>query len=246
MTSVTQLLPNFIQGINDQPDELKKPGQVRNAVNVYPDVVNGLERRRGYDYIADIDASDQYFSMVRQESGQNRRYVFSIDDEGNLKGYDADTGEAQTIKHSTIPIDLSKDSEDENLEDLEPIEYLKNGEHRFEVQNDTAFICNKLVNTSMSSTEVQERPYEAFVEITTFDQTRAYILNVDAVGNEEDKVRVATKIEMYDTTNFGGAGDTSDCNAVGSYTITQDTALSGTQKAQPIVARVTIQDHQTN
>ena len=27
-----------------------------------------------------------------------------IDDEGNLKGYDADTGEAQTIKHSTIPI----------------------------------------------------------------------------------------------------------------------------------------------
>ena len=28
MTSVTQLLPNFIQGINDQPDELKKPGQV--------------------------------------------------------------------------------------------------------------------------------------------------------------------------------------------------------------------------
>ena len=38
MTSVTQLLPNFIQGINEQPDELKKPGQVRNAVNVYPDV----------------------------------------------------------------------------------------------------------------------------------------------------------------------------------------------------------------
>ena len=39
MSSVSQIIPNFIGGINDQPDELKKPGQVRDAVNVIPDVV---------------------------------------------------------------------------------------------------------------------------------------------------------------------------------------------------------------
>ena len=52
MTSITTAT-NFIQGINEQPDELKKPGQVRDAVNVYPDVTTGLEKRRGYEKIKD-------------------------------------------------------------------------------------------------------------------------------------------------------------------------------------------------
>ena len=34
--------------------------------------------------------------------------------------------------------------------------------------------------TKLSMTKEQERPYEAFVEVKHFDQTRAYILNVDA------------------------------------------------------------------
>ena len=42
MTSIRQTIPNYHGGISQQPDELKSPGQVVEAKNVYPDVVQGL------------------------------------------------------------------------------------------------------------------------------------------------------------------------------------------------------------
>ena len=47
MTSVTQKIPNFAGGISQQPDELMPLGSVRDAVNVVPDVTDGLRKRTG-------------------------------------------------------------------------------------------------------------------------------------------------------------------------------------------------------
>ena len=55
MTAVSQIIPNFVQGINEQPDELKKPGQVRDAVNCIPDVTKGLVKRPGYGLLMEMD-----------------------------------------------------------------------------------------------------------------------------------------------------------------------------------------------
>ena len=46
MTSISQIIPNYATGgISDQPDELKKPGQLRKCLNAYPDLIHGLYRR---------------------------------------------------------------------------------------------------------------------------------------------------------------------------------------------------------
>ena len=45
MTAVSQSYPNYLGGLNEQPDELKKPGQLVEALNVIPDPVIGLIRR---------------------------------------------------------------------------------------------------------------------------------------------------------------------------------------------------------
>ena len=42
MTAVSQSYPNYLGGLNEQPDELKKPGQLVEALNVIPDPVVGL------------------------------------------------------------------------------------------------------------------------------------------------------------------------------------------------------------
>ena len=47
MAGITQTIPNFNGGISEQPDQLKKPGQLKNAVNVVPDPVWGLYKRPG-------------------------------------------------------------------------------------------------------------------------------------------------------------------------------------------------------
>ena len=247
MTSVTQLLPNFIQGINDQPDELKKPGQVRDAVNVYPDVVNGLERRRGYENIAEITDIDKYqhwFSMIREDAGNIKRYVFGIDTaEGKIDGWDADTGEVQDIKWYDFDIDLSPDAifDETKIIDQPNIEYFQNTtQFREAIQNDAVFITNKTMDVSMSSTNLQERPYEAFVEITTLDVTRAYTINLDIVGSDQVDRRVATKVKAISEREFFGAGFDDDCEMVGNYNLEATETEDGRSRGQPIKMRISI------
>ena len=52
MTSISQIIPTYATGgISDQPDELKKPGQVRDCVNAFPDLIGGLSKRNGLELI---------------------------------------------------------------------------------------------------------------------------------------------------------------------------------------------------
>ena len=51
MTAVSQSYPNYLGGLNEQPDELKKPGQLVEALNVIPDPTVGLSRRPGFKLI---------------------------------------------------------------------------------------------------------------------------------------------------------------------------------------------------
>ena len=54
MATITQTIPNYALGISEQPDEQKLPGQVRDAVNVVPDITDGLTKRPGTQYITTL------------------------------------------------------------------------------------------------------------------------------------------------------------------------------------------------
>ena len=51
MSAVSQSYPNYLGGMNEQPDELKKPGQLVEALNVIPDPTVGLSRRPGFEHL---------------------------------------------------------------------------------------------------------------------------------------------------------------------------------------------------
>ena len=51
MAAVTQTIPNFLGGVSNQPDDKKLPGQVRHAVNAYPDPTFGLQKRPGLKFM---------------------------------------------------------------------------------------------------------------------------------------------------------------------------------------------------
>ena len=54
MASVTQTIPNFLGGVSNQPDDKKLPGQVKEAINAYPDPTFGLTKRPGFKYLAEL------------------------------------------------------------------------------------------------------------------------------------------------------------------------------------------------
>ena len=54
MAAVTQTIPNFLGGVSNQPDDKKLPGQVRGAINAYPDPTLGLTKRPGFKYLTQL------------------------------------------------------------------------------------------------------------------------------------------------------------------------------------------------
>ena len=54
MASVTQLVPNYLGGVSNQPDDKKIPGQVQDCINAYPDPTFGLTKRPGFKFLSDL------------------------------------------------------------------------------------------------------------------------------------------------------------------------------------------------
>ena len=54
MASVTQRVPNYLGGVSKQPDDKKFPGQVKEALNSYPDVTAGLQKRPGFKFLTTL------------------------------------------------------------------------------------------------------------------------------------------------------------------------------------------------
>ena len=71
MSIVTQRLPNFLQGISQQPDNLKFPGQLVDSVNTFPDYSLGLLKRPGGKYVAELynaTPTGRWFSILRDDA----------------------------------------------------------------------------------------------------------------------------------------------------------------------------------
>lgn len=57
MASVTQRIPSFLGGVSKQPDDKKIPGQVKEAINSYPDPTFGLSKRPGTKWLGNLSST---------------------------------------------------------------------------------------------------------------------------------------------------------------------------------------------
>ena len=259
MSSVSQIIPNFIGGINDQPDELKKPGQVRDAVNMIPDVVKGLYKRPGYEEIAngipDVTGGT-WLNMFAEESDGDKRYIFHVSNDGIVRAWDADLGDEKVVRVAKGNIDLSVNPI--TLDMLEPygtaakLDYFNHGDAtklKFTSKEDTLFITNPEVIPGTSGTEDLGvvRPFEAFVEVTTVDETRAYPITIDFIDFQGDTKKKVTKLELNAQVNFsdfdrqdGGGGN---CTLLtGIYNVKND-PVDNRPGATPVTIRVEIRSN---
>jgi len=61
MASITQTIPNFLGGVSNQPDDKKLPGQVKEALNAYPDPTFGLQKRPGLKFLKELTDGSSAF-----------------------------------------------------------------------------------------------------------------------------------------------------------------------------------------
>ena len=100
MSTFSQSIPNFLSGVSQQPDNRKRPGQVKEAVNVYPDFALGMLKRPGSKFIstlfnASTVGSSKWFPILRDSS---EKYVAQFDG-FKFKIWDLSTGLVQIVDH---------------------------------------------------------------------------------------------------------------------------------------------------
>ena len=105
MASITQKINSVNGGISQQPDELKIPGQVVTAKNVFPDITHGLQKRPGSLLINSLSngtknsyITGKWFSYYRDEDEQ---YIGQVIRRKNTDGSShADDGKVRMWKCS--------------------------------------------------------------------------------------------------------------------------------------------------
>ena len=119
MSSITQTIPTYNGGISQQPDELKLPGQVKDALNVLPDVTHGLLKRPGGQLVASLSdngdgalnsqTNGKWFHYYRDE---NEQYIGQISRAGDINMWKCSDGSVVTVNSvnliSAIELNSSK------------------------------------------------------------------------------------------------------------------------------------------
>ena len=142
MTSIAQTVPNFIFGISEQPDYLKKPGQVVDSVNMTPDVTTGLSKRPGTQFIANVNDADDgtWFNYYRSDTEQ---YIGHIQNNGFVSINNVD-GTACTVTQLPGVTDTSTVANYLTHTAFEQLQTI--------TVNDFTFVCNRTTNTAYTDT----------------------------------------------------------------------------------------------
>ena len=216
MATVTQTIPAYVGGISQQPDELKIPGQLNVAKNVFPDVTVGLQKRPGGRLVASISDSatlnipggtnydpdavtnGRWFSYYRDETEQ---YIGQVDRTGVIRMWKCSDG-------SPVPVIYDQGTGRETAQKL----YL-NHHADDDVQsltlNDHTYLCNRATlkndgttahpktDTAMSATVAPLRKWgkQVYVDLKKISYSQQYGLNL---FDSTDLVtyHTATRIEV--------------------------------------------------
>jgi hypothetical protein len=103
MTSVSQRIPSFVGGVSQQADEKMALGQVKDALNCYPDITLGMIKRPGGKFLGKLASltantadTAAWFSMFRDNQ---EKYIATVSAAGVPKVWNLLTGLAATISY---------------------------------------------------------------------------------------------------------------------------------------------------
>lgn len=195
MTAVSQSYPNYLGGLNEQPDELKKPGQLVEALNVIPDPVIGLTRRPGFQLagrIPGIQPEGTWFEMeFSNQVNEDYIYFGCVNPDGTINIINQD-GEPQLVKYtgrSVVPhqkyeynsnvLTITDDNNETDtipLEDDSPLGYFRNSPKdplKYCVSKNHIIFTNPTQVPSLADKKVpserEARTYYSFVTVNVFD-----------------------------------------------------------------------------
>ena len=104
MPLITTSVPNLVQGVSQQPDNLRHAGQAESQTNALSSVVDGLTKRPNTEFVKAVDT----FSLAtkthvfKRDADTKHAFLFGHDTSvASLKAVDLDDGNEITVSIST-------------------------------------------------------------------------------------------------------------------------------------------------
>ena len=239
MTSITQKINSVNGGISQQPDELKIPGQVVSAKNVFPDVTHGLQKRPGSLLVKSL-SNNGNASLNSQENGkwfsyyrdENEQYIGQISRTGDVNMWKCSDGQPMTVTpDSSTASDLASYLTHSNDDDIQTL-----------TLNDFTFINNRTKPTAMAATTEPAQPNQAFIELKQIKYASQYGVDLfnSTASNTLSTVSTVTRLgieynvsaspDPNNAVNTDGSSteydldDAGTCNSVGTkiFTVNHD------------------------
>ena len=170
-------IPNLAQGVSQQPDNLRYPGQCDEQINAWSTVVEGLVKRPNsrfsYDTGLGANISSNLFSHYVDRDEQNQ-YVITYDSVNGLKARDLtvdniSAGEMDiTIEDATAGTYVSVSSTGNPLTDLTALTIA-----------DSTFIVNKTKTVGALSVLQEPLEKEALIFVKLGDYEKGYSIYID-------------------------------------------------------------------
>ena len=201
MANVTQTIPNLSQGISQQPDEYKVPGQVSDMTNALPDVTQGLLKRPAGKFVASLSdgtnnstTNGRWFHYYRDETEQ---YIGQIAQNGAIKMWDCLTGAEKTVVDGIGNNNYLVHTGDEDIQTL--------------TLNDFTYINNRNKTVEMDSLKEPDTNFgkEIFIELKSISYAKQYSVNIFDNTNIST-VTTATRIKVTMVNNSNNYCDTNN------------------------------------
>ncbi len=175
-------IPNLAQGVSQQPDNLRYPGQCDEQINAWSTVVEGLVKRPNSRFLYDTglgaDISTNLFSHYVDRDEENQ-YLITYDSTNKLKAFDLT---AVSIGAAAISISVEDSAASLYLTGAtNPVKDL-----RALTIADSTFLVNKKKTVAKDSTfksKDLEKEALIFVKLGDYEKTYDVFLDGQLVGN---------------------------------------------------------------
>ena len=232
MTAITQTIPSYAFGISQQSDEAKLPGQVNDALNVVPDITDGLYKRPGTKYVTtctQLTTEAKWFNYFRDENEGS--YIGRVNRNGNVRVWRAEDGVEMTVNPTGSPAAYLVHQNDQDIQAL--------------TINDTTFLSNSNVNNASTQVLMNTSPVSpskpdansVYVELKQVAPRRQYALNI--YDNETQFSEYSATTVKVNSGISGNIDNNEDCRYSGSTVHVNPTtgmAVRVTVICQPFVS----------
>jgi hypothetical protein len=103
MPLLVNSVPNLAQGVSQQPDNLRYPGQCDEQINAWATVVEGLVKRPHTSYIKNVDSSQPsnlFTHFVKRE--ETNKYVINVSVGGSVSAFNLSLGTSIPVATTSI------------------------------------------------------------------------------------------------------------------------------------------------